>query len=97
MHDVEKALQPKTRTDPATMLAPEYHDYLVFSQTEADKFPPHRDADHNVLCVLPNYLRAHLRTLPIHTHPSTHIHGKVPPYVPLYSMSQDELKVLRDF
>lgn len=49
MRDVEKALQPKVRTDPATVLPPEYHDYLdMFSQTETDKLPPHRDADHKI-------------------------------------------------
>ena len=76
MRDIEKALQPKTRTDPAAALPPEYHDYLdVFSQAEADKLPPHRDADHK-----------------IDLEP-----GKVPPYGPLYGMSQDELKVLKKF
>lgn len=76
MRDVEKALQPKTRTDPATVLHPEYHDFLdVFSQTEADKLPPHRDADHR-----------------IELGP-----GKVPPYGPFDSMSQDDLKVLQKF
>ena len=32
MRDVEKVLQPKKRTDPATVLFLEYHDYLdIFS------------------------------------------------------------------
>ena len=76
MRDVEKALEPKTRTDPATVLPPEYHDFLdVFSQTQADKLPPHRKADHKI------------ELMP----------GKEPPYGPLYSMSQDELKVLKKF
>ena len=49
MRDIEKALAPKTRTDPATILPLEYHDYLsVFSQSEADKLPSHRPCDHKI-------------------------------------------------
>ena len=49
MRDIEKALEPKTRTNPATVLLTEYHDYLdVFSQTEIDKLPPYRDADYKI-------------------------------------------------
>ena len=49
MRDIEKALAPKVRTDPAIVLPPEYHEFLsVFSQNEADKLPPHRPSDHRI-------------------------------------------------
>ena len=49
MRDIEKALAPKKYIDPATVLPPEYHDFLdVFSQEAADTLPPHRACDHKI-------------------------------------------------
>ena len=49
MRDIEKALAPKTYTNPATILPLEYYDYLsVFSQNEADKLPSYRPCDHKI-------------------------------------------------
>lgn len=49
MADIEKALAPKTKIEPKEKLPPEYHEFLdVFSQTEADKLPPHRAYDHKI-------------------------------------------------
>ena len=49
MRDIKKVLEPKTRTDPATVLLTEYYDYLdIFSQAEIDKLPPYRDADYKI-------------------------------------------------
>lgn len=76
MRDIEKALSPKTHTDPATKVPLEHQHMLhVFSRKEADKLPEHRPYDH------------HLKLEP----------GKQPPFGPLYSMSQNELKVLRKY
>jgi hypothetical protein len=49
MADIEKALKPKTRTDPRTKLLSHYYEFLeVFNQTEAKKLPPlyRPDMDH---------------------------------------------------
>jgi len=76
MADIEKALAPKTYTDPAAKVPEEYHPYLeVFSRKEADKLPEHRPYDHK-----------------IELEP-----GKQPGFSPLYGMTQDELKVLRNY
>lgn len=49
MQDLEKALQPKKYTDPATILPSEYHEYLdVFSRQAAEELPPHRASDHRI-------------------------------------------------
>ena len=49
MRDIEKALQSKVRTNPATILSPEYHDFLdIFLQAQADKLPPYRDCDYKI-------------------------------------------------
>ena len=49
MRDIEKALEPKTWTDPVTILPTEYYDYLdVFSQIKVDKLSPYRDADYKI-------------------------------------------------
>jgi Reverse transcriptase (RNA-dependent DNA polymerase)/RNase H-like domain found in reverse transcriptase len=49
LRDIEKALEVKEETDPATKLPPEYHDLLdVFSRKEANKLPPHRSYDHRI-------------------------------------------------
>jgi len=49
IRDIEKALRPKTRTDPATVLPKEYYDFLnVFSQELADILPPYRPYNHKI-------------------------------------------------
>ena len=49
IRDIKKILEPKTRTDPATVLLTEYYDYLdVFFQAEVDKLPPYRDANYKI-------------------------------------------------
>ena len=45
----EKALQDKPVIDPATVLLPDYHEYLdVFSKKAADTLPPHRSYNHTM-------------------------------------------------
>ena len=47
--DVEKALAPKKIVDPATILPPEYYEFLdVFSRHLSDQLPPHRPYDHSI-------------------------------------------------
>ena len=47
--NVEKALQPKRRTDPATKLPHEFHEFFkLFSEKEANKLPLHRLYDHKI-------------------------------------------------
>ena len=47
--DIDKALAPKTYTDPVAKLPAEFHDFLhVFSRKEADKLPEHRSYDHRI-------------------------------------------------
>ena len=76
IRDIEKALAPKSTTDPAKKLPTEYHDFLdVFSRADSDILPPHRPYDHKI---------------PL-------MDEKTPPWGPLYSMSQDELKVLKKY
>ena len=49
LKDVKKALQFKRRTDPATKLPHEFHEFLeLFSEKEANKLPPHRLYDHKI-------------------------------------------------
>ena len=49
MKNVKKALQFKRRTDPATKLPHEFHEfYELFSEKEANKLPPHRPYDHKI-------------------------------------------------
>jgi hypothetical protein len=48
--DIDKALSPKTYTDPTTKVPEEYHKHLrVFSRQEADRLPEHRPYDHNII------------------------------------------------
>ena len=76
IRDIEKALAPKSTTDPTKKLPTEYHDFLdVFSRADSDILPPHRPYDHKI---------------PL-------MDKKTPPWGPLYSMSQDELKVLKKY
>ena len=74
--DIEKALAPKSTTDPAKKLPTEYHDfYNIFSQADSDILSPHCPYDHKI---------------PL-------IEEKTPPWGLLYSISQDELKVLKKY
>ena len=74
--NIEKALAPKSTTDPAKKLPTEYHDFLdVFSRADSDILLPHRPYDHKI---------------PL-------MEEKTPPWGLLYSMSQDELKVLKKY
>ena len=76
IRDIEKALAPKSTTDPAKKLPTKYHDFLnVFSRADSDILPPHRLYDHKI---------------PL-------MEEKTPPWGPLYSMSQDELKVFKKY
>jgi len=81
LKDIEKALQPKTSTDPHTKLPLHYHEFLpVFDWEEADKQPPHcgLDIDHKIEL-------------------NKNVDGTTPepPWGPLYNMSRDELLVLQ--
>jgi transposase InsO family protein len=80
MADIEKALRPKSFTDPRTKLPVQYHEFLdVFDRAQADELPPTRGKgiDHQIELEKTN--------------------GETPtvPWGPLYSMSRDELLVLR--
>ena len=49
MKDIEKALNPKSLTDPSTILPKEYHEYLnVFSKWLVNSLPPHQPYDHHI-------------------------------------------------
>ena len=49
LKNVEKALRPKQRTDPATKLLPKLHEFFeLFSEKEANKLPPHRLYDYKI-------------------------------------------------
>jgi len=49
LEDIRKALAPKVRIDPATVVPPQYHDHLnAFDQDEANRLAPHRDCDHAI-------------------------------------------------
>ena len=49
LREVEKALQPKHRTDPTTKLPQEFHEFLeLFSEKEIIKLPPNRPNDHQI-------------------------------------------------
>jgi hypothetical protein len=78
--DINKALSPKTRTDPRTKLPTQYHEFLdAFSHTKAEKLPP---------------LRGEGRDHAIELEKKDGKELKVP-WGPLYNMSRDELLVLR--
>uniref|UniRef100_A0A093ULB7 Transposon Tf2-11 polyprotein n=1 Tax=Talaromyces marneffei PM1 TaxID=1077442 RepID=A0A093ULB7_TALMA len=81
MADIDKALAPRRKTDPRTIL-PEYlRDYIdVFDPIEADKLPRHRPgADHTIELI------------------DQDKDGRKPevPWGPMYNMSREELLVLR--
>ena len=49
MKDIEKVLNLKQPTDPATVLSKEYNEFLdVFSRQLADTLPPHQPHDHHI-------------------------------------------------
>ncbi len=49
IRDIEKALAPRSTTDPAKKLPTEYHDFLdVFSRADSDILPSHRPYDHKI-------------------------------------------------
>ena len=49
MKDIEKALNLKKPTDPATVLSKEYHEFLdVFSRQLTDTLPSHQPHDHHI-------------------------------------------------
>ena len=80
MADIEKALKKKVPTDPREKL-PEYlqEDYRVFLKEEADKLAPHRGPEIDHAIEL---VEKEGKTTTI-------------PWGPLYSMSREELLVLR--
>ena len=81
MADIEKALAVRKNTDPRTKLPREYHPWLdVFDRKKADSLPPLRGKGiDHSIDLLPDE------------------NGRNPevPWGPLYSMSRDELLVLR--
>ena len=49
LRDIDKALEVKVPTDPATIVPKEYHDYLdVFSKEDSDVLAPHRPYDYDI-------------------------------------------------
>jgi hypothetical protein len=81
MADINKALQKKTATDPATKLPRHLHQFLAtFDRKEAEKLPPIRgdSIDHK-----------------IELERDSSGKESAVPWGPLYSMSRDELLVLR--
>ena len=80
MADIDKALRPKPKIDPMEKLPPQYHKWSqAFSQQLADQLPPHRPGVDLKIDVLQD---EHGREKPL-------------PWGPLYSMSREELLVLR--
>lgn len=80
LHDIQKALAPKKPTDPRTRLPAQYMEYLgLFESGKAEELPPHRGAGID------------------HEIELVQKDGKEPevPWGPLYSMSKEELLVLR--
>ena len=53
MKDIEKVLNLKKSTDPATVLSKEYHEFLdIFSRQLTDTLPSHQSHDHHI-CLKP--------------------------------------------
>ena len=80
LDDIEKALRPRTDTDPKEKLPRHYWLWLdVFSQQLANKLPPHRPGiDHRIP------LKRNAADI-----------EESPPYGPLYGMNKEELLYLR--
>ncbi|KAI0992953.1 hypothetical protein K3495_g15230 [Podosphaera aphanis] len=50
IEDIEESLKEKPKVDPAERLPEIYHDFLsVFSRDEAEKLPPHRSSNHQII------------------------------------------------
>ncbi|KAI0995758.1 hypothetical protein K3495_g12422 [Podosphaera aphanis] len=50
IEDIKEAVKEKPRVDPSEELPKVYHEYLqVFSKDDADKLPPHRPSDHQII------------------------------------------------
>ena len=80
LRDIDKALRTKARADPQKLLPPQYHEFLdAFDRTAADQLPPHRKGADHGI---------QLEKDPQGREPEI-------PWGPLYSMSREELIVLR--
>ena len=80
MRDIEKALKPKTHVDPREHLPKEYHQFLdVFSRDAANELPPHRKGVDHR----------------IELDKDTTGRDAEVPWGPMYSMSREQLLVLR--
>lgn len=80
MADIEKALRVKSKTDPKSKVPRHYWDHLqVFEENDNGKPPPHREGV----------------DIEINLEKGPDGQEKKPPWGPLYSMSRDELLVLR--
>jgi hypothetical protein len=81
LRDIDKALSLKKEVDPRTKLPQHYHDFLLlFSKKESDKLPPPRGKGVDHSIELVRDEQGKEMTVP---------------WGPLYSMSRDELLVLR--
>jgi transposase InsO family protein len=82
LRDIDKALRPKTYSDPQEKLPTQYHDFLeVFDHKKADVLPPLRgpSKDHRIELIE-------------HDEKGNKVNA---PWGPLYNMSREELLVLR--
>lgn len=80
--DIEKALAVKKHNNPLEKLPQQYHEYIdVFDRTAAEELPPTRGAGIDL-------------AIEIEADPATGKEATIP-WGPLYSMSRDELLVLR--
>lgn len=77
--DIEKALQVKSKTDPKTKVPKSYWDHLGAFEEKETSLPPHRPGI----------------DMEIKLETDENGREKPPPWGPLYSMSRDELLVLR--
>jgi hypothetical protein len=80
MRDLDKALKTKIHTDPRKKLPLHYHDFLeAFSRQKADQLPPRRPGIDH--------------SIPMEE--DANGREKILPWEPLYSMSGEELLVLK--
>ena len=79
--DIEKALKVRTYSNPIERLPSHYRQWLqLFNREQANKLPPHREGiDHRIEI----------------SEKDEHGNTRQPPHGPLFSMSRDELLVLR--
>lgn len=81
MADIEKALKVKSYSDPREKLPRHYRRWLqLFDRKHADRLPPHRPGIDHRIEIAENDANGN---------------PKQPPYGPLFSMSREELLVLR--